>query len=128
LLSAVEAIYDTILEPDAWPTALQKIFYVCGGTGTVLKPLMPKDEVFAITSPNQNLGIKEYQTHWWTEDYISARAAHRTKPGLMTDFDLTTPEEMAARSMVSGISAEPGYQLHGRQPGAPGEAATIPGP
>jgi hypothetical protein len=94
LLGVVDKLYRAALEPAGWGEALESLSSVLGGAGAVLVPLTRPEALIASSSMGEP--AEAYTRHWSLVD-PRAKAAfdRRLGPGVFTDPDLVTTEEMA---------------------------------
>lgn len=94
LLGVVDKLYRAALEPAGWGEALESLSSVLGGAGAVLVPLTRPEALIASSSMGEP--AEAYTRHWSLVD-PRAKAAfdRRLGPGVFTDPDLVTSEEMA---------------------------------
>ena len=89
LLTAVDAIYASVLDPERWPDALSHIAQVSGGLGAAIVPLAPMNRVATIGSSSLHQATQVYNKEWWRYDIrIERRSARGITDGLITDPDL----------------------------------------
>jgi hypothetical protein len=60
LLTAVDAIYASVLDPERWPEALSHIAHLSGGLGAAIVPLTLSDRVGTIGSSNLDEATQDY--------------------------------------------------------------------
>jgi DNA-binding CsgD family transcriptional regulator/PAS domain-containing protein len=89
LLTAVDAIYASVLDPERWPEALSHIAHLSGGLGAAIVPLTLSDRVGTIGSSNLDEATQDYNKEWWRYDIRNERRSARgITDGLITDSDL----------------------------------------
>ncbi|MGF9764891.1 hypothetical protein AAII07_58500 [Microvirga sp. 0TCS3.31] len=93
LLTAIDAIYASALDPERWPEALEHISHLTGGLGAAIVPLTATDRVVTIGSSSLDEATQDYNKGWWRYDIrIERRSRLGITEGLITDHDLLDEE------------------------------------
>ena len=86
LLTAVDAIYASVLTPERWAEALDHIAYLSGGLGAAIVPLTVSGRMATIGSSNLDEATQDYNKDWWRYDIRNERRSARgITDGLITD-------------------------------------------
>jgi DNA-binding CsgD family transcriptional regulator/PAS domain-containing protein len=89
LLTAIDAIYASALDPERWPEALSHMTHVAGGIGAVIVPVTAADEMVTIASASLEESNRDYSREWWHHDIRKEKVLARgPMNGLITDADL----------------------------------------
>ncbi|WP_262273417.1 helix-turn-helix transcriptional regulator [Microvirga yunnanensis] len=97
LLTAVDAIYASALDPERWPEALNHIGHLSGGLGVAIVPLTATDRMVTISSSSLEEANQDYNREWWRYDIRNKRRSERgITDGLITDADLLDEETARA--------------------------------
>jgi DNA-binding NarL/FixJ family response regulator len=93
LLTAIDAIYASALDPERWPQALEHISHLTGGLGAAIVPLTATDRVVTIGSSSLDEATQDYNKEWWRYDIrVERRSRLGITEGLITDPDLLDEE------------------------------------
>jgi len=97
LLTAIDAIYASVLDPERWPEALNHIGHLSGGLGVAIVPLTAMDRMVTISSSSLEEANQDYNRGWWRYDIRNERRSERGfMDGLITDADLLDEETARA--------------------------------
>lgn len=94
VLEAVDLLYDAVFDPATWPSALHRASRVFEGTGALLFPVAPASRIRTIGSQDIAEACVAYEREWWRHDVRTQLNRARAFPGVATDLDLLTPEQM----------------------------------
>lgn len=99
--TAVEAIYDTALDPVRWPATLEAIADVFRDVGTVLAFARDDGSVGTIVSPALRKAQGDFEKHWSHRDIRTIRSMERGYPlgvrDAITDRHVVTEQEIASQ-------------------------------
>jgi DNA-binding CsgD family transcriptional regulator/PAS domain-containing protein len=109
LLTAVDAIYASALDPERWPEALDTIAQVVGGLGAVIVPIMASDKMVTIASTSLEESNQDYSREWWQYDIRKERVSARgPTSGLLRDADLLDDETLRTHPFCQEFSRRHG--------------------
>ena len=99
--TAVEAIYDTALDPGRWPATLEAIADVFGDVGTVLAFARDDGSVGTIVSPALRMAQGDFEKHWSYRDIRTIRSMERGYTlgvrDAITDRHVVSEQEIATQ-------------------------------
>ncbi|WP_457094381.1 helix-turn-helix transcriptional regulator [Microvirga sp. P5_D2] len=88
LITVVDAIYASVLDPERWPESLKYVSDISGGLGATIVTFAP-NKVMTVASSSMDEANQSYVQEWWRHDI---REERRTTlgitAGLITDSDL----------------------------------------
>jgi DNA-binding CsgD family transcriptional regulator/PAS domain-containing protein len=95
-LEIIDLLYQAALEPERWPDALQRLAFACGGVGTAMIPITPRDTTGLIVSPELREPNIEYEREWWRHDTRVLRIfSRKLSSGVCCEAELFTDKEVA---------------------------------
>lgn len=98
LADAVGAIYATVMAPELWPEALEKVAAVFGDHGANLFFIRDDGSFGIVVSPSMRAAQVDYDRTWWKQDIRTVRAieyGYAAGVEAITDRHVVTDTEIA---------------------------------
>ncbi|MPR12349.1 helix-turn-helix transcriptional regulator [Microvirga tunisiensis] len=109
LLTAVDAIYASALDPERWPEALDTIAQLVGGLGAVIVPITTADKMATVASTSLDESNRDYSREWWQYDIRKEKVSARgPTDGLIKDADLLDDETLRTHPFCQEFSRRHG--------------------
>jgi hypothetical protein len=107
---ATEAIAAAAIDSSLWVSALEAVSDAAGGCGAMLIPVRGELPELAHT-PSLEAGVDGYINGWVSRDERKRGVPIMERTGVVTELDFITPDEIARKCVLSGLSRPPAAAL-----------------